>query len=222
MLEYRSASRRYTRPRLTKVSAMVRSATEANGASAAKKRWRCARRHGDDTRALTPGDTSVPKRLATRLAYRIGRTSACPRFFSSFTPAARPPSAAKVAAPSRARGCTHSAPVSQSKPIRPSATQLYRHLRTHRTMFGRGGMKEFWRDSGKSHTREKQGQCCTFRNLHGLDAKPTCRVLPTFYFLANPLPRVGYRLSLWWSPVCNTDQKMCSVTGQRAETALQP
>src|SRR6266480_3664008 len=45
-----------------------------------------------------------------------------------------------------------------------------------------GGMKEFWRDSGKSHTTEKQGQCCTFRNCTGSTLNPAAEYCRLFTF----------------------------------------
>jgi hypothetical protein len=146
-----------------------------------------------DTRALTPGDEDGVSYLC------LSKISSVPSLLQGAYGQRQTRKAVSH------RGWTYSAPVSQSKPIRPSATQLYRHLRTHRTMFG--GDEEFWRDSRKSHTPQgkSRGSASTLRSCTGSTLNPPAEYCRSFYILANPLPRVGHRHSLWLL-ACITDQ----------------
>jgi hypothetical protein len=76
-------------------------------------------------------------------------------------------------------------------------------------------MKSFGATVWEVSQWKKQGQCMHFSHLHGLNAKSTCRVLPTFCILANPTSRVGYPPSLW-PLACITYEEICSFTGSGA------
>ena len=132
-------------------------------------RQTASRRRGTDTCALTPGDASAPKRPATSLVYRVGRTSACPRFFSSFH-FLQGAHCQRQNAQSRLALRLHSLCACLSIQAYPSLgdTALPPPENTANDVWGGGDERVLAPPCGKSHTWKKQGQCSTFHACTGL------------------------------------------------------